>query len=158
RCSYALLDLCIMSPVTPIRPFPTAILRSACLCLLTCLLLSFASSAQQQRPVIRLVGHPDAAPDFLLSGLDGTPVSLVGARGKVVRLNFWATWCGPCRAEIPDLVALQKKYADSLQIISLAVDVDDSSDLQAFVEGSGINYPVAVASDEVRIKYGGISA
>src|SRR5215813_4268837 len=74
RCSYALLDLCIMSPVTPIRPFPTAILRSACLCLLTCLLLSFASSAQQQRPVIRLVGHPDAAPDFLLSGLDGKPV------------------------------------------------------------------------------------
>jgi len=115
-------------------------------------------AAQQRRPVIRLIGHPEAAPDFLLKSLDGKPVSLVGAKGKVVLLNFWATWCGPCRAETPDLVELQKRYADSLQIIGLAVDVDDSADLQNFVDSSGINYPIAVAPDELRMEYGGITA
>jgi thiol-disulfide isomerase/thioredoxin len=122
---------------------------------------SFTASAQvleSQQPVIRLVGHPDAAPDFLLAGLDGKPVSIVGARGKVVLLNFWATWCGPCRAETPDLVELQKKYKDSLQIIGLAVDVDDPTEVQAFSDSFAINYPLAVAPIELRIQYGGISA
>ena len=108
--------------------------------------------------MIRLVGHPEAAPDFLLSGLDGKPVSLVGARGKVVLLNFWATWCGPCRAETPDLIDLQKKYKDSLQIIGLAVDVDDADEVQKFAESFGINYPVAVAPLELSMQYGGITA
>lgn len=117
-----------------------------------------AQEAQQRQPVIYLVGHPDAAPDFLLASLDGKPVSLVGARGKVILLNFWATWCGPCRAETPDLIELQNKYKDSLQIIGLAVDVDDTSEVQSFVESSGINYPVAVAPIEVRMQYGGITA
>jgi thiol-disulfide isomerase/thioredoxin len=133
--------------------------------LIASLLLCFSAAsahpqeaAQPQRPVIHLIGHPEAAPDFLLSGIDGKPVSLVGAKGKVILLNFWATWCGPCRAEIPDLVELQKRYKDSLQIIGLAVDVDDSTEVQSFAESFNVNYPVAVASDEVRMKYGGISA
>jgi thiol-disulfide isomerase/thioredoxin len=126
--------------------------------LLASLLLSVSSSAQEQRPVIRLVGHPEPAPDFLLSSLDGKPVSLAGARGKIVLLNFWATWCGPCRAETPDLIELQKKYKDTLQIIGLAVDVDDPEEVQKFAESFGINYPVAVAPIEVRMQYGGITA
>jgi thiol-disulfide isomerase/thioredoxin len=109
-------------------------------------------------PVIRLVGHPEAAPEFNLEGLDGKPVTLEAARGKVVLLNFWATWCGPCRAETPDLIALQSRYKDALEIIGLAVDVDDPEDVKAFAEKSGINYPVAIASDEVRARYGGITA
>jgi thiol-disulfide isomerase/thioredoxin len=139
--------------------------RRFLLFLLSFVLLPFcfssAASAQvleSQQPVIRLVGHPDAAPDFLLAGLDGKPVSIVGARGKVVLLNFWATWCGPCRAETPDLVELQKKYKDSLQIIGLAVDVDDPGEVQAFSDSFGINYPLAVAPIELRMQYGGISA
>jgi len=117
-----------------------------------------AQEAQQRQPVIYLVGHPEAAPDFLLASLDGKPVSLVGARGKVVLLNFWATWCGPCRAETPDLIELQNKYKDSLEIIGLAVDVDDAAEVQSFVESSGINYPIAVAPNELRMQYGGITA
>src|SRR6266849_11181266 len=82
---------------------------------------------QPQGKVIRFVRNPDAAPDFRLDALDGKPLSLAASRGKVVLLNFWATWCGPCRAEIPDLIVLQGKYRDQLQIIGLTVDDDDDS-------------------------------
>jgi cytochrome c biogenesis protein CcmG/thiol:disulfide interchange protein DsbE len=112
----------------------------------------------QEQNVIRLVKNPDAAPPFELNDLEGRPVSLAGAKGKIVLLNFWATWCGPCRAEIPDLVDLQKRYADKLEIIALATDEDDPDEVRRFVMKSGINYRVAMTSDEVRRSYGGIAA
>ena len=90
--------------------------------------------------------------------LDGKPLSLAGAHGKVILLNFWATWCGPCRAEIPDLIELQTKYKDRLQIIGLTVDDDDPDVVKKVVDQTGINYPVAIASPEVRMAYGGIVA
>jgi thiol-disulfide isomerase/thioredoxin len=111
-----------------------------------------------QAETIRLVKNPDAAPAFQLNDLDGKPVSLAEARGKIVLLNFWATWCGPCRAEIPDLVDLQKRYADKLEIIALATQEDDSDQVRRFVQHSGINYRVAMASDDVVRDYGGIAA
>jgi cytochrome c biogenesis protein CcmG/thiol:disulfide interchange protein DsbE len=126
--------------------------------LLGCACRASGQAMDRQQPVIRLVGHPEAAPDFLLAGLDGKPVSIVGARGKIVLLNFWATWCGPCRAETPDLVELQKKYKDALQIIGLAVDVDDPEEVRKFADAFAINYPLAVAPLEVRMHYGGITA
>jgi cytochrome c biogenesis protein CcmG/thiol:disulfide interchange protein DsbE len=126
--------------------------------LLCCASLASAQATDPQQPVIRLVGHPEPAPDFLLEGLDGKPVSIVGAKGKIVLLNFWATWCGPCRAETPDLVELQKKYKDALQIIGLAVDVDEPEEVRKFADAFAINYPLAVAPLEVRMHYGGITA
>ena len=119
-------------------------------------LLSFSAVAQQ--PTIRFVRNPDPAPEFKLAGLGGKPLSLADFHGKVVLLNFWATWCGPCRAEIPDLVALQNKYKDQLQIVGLVVDDDDQDAIKKFVAEFGINYPVAVATDEIRFQYGGIPA
>ena len=122
----------------------------------------FASQAFAQSPqggnVIRFVRNPEAAPEFKLDGIDGRPLSLAGERGKVVLLNFWATWCGPCRAEIPDLIALQQKYKDQLQIIGLTVDEDDAAVVKQAVKESGINYPVAMSPPEVRMQYGGIAA
>jgi len=116
------------------------------------------AAGQERQAAIHFVRNPEAAPDFKLETLDGKPLTLASASGKVVLLNFWATWCGPCRMEIPDLIELQKQYKDSLQIISLLVDVEDVEDARAFVAGAGFNYPVAVATPEVRMLYGGISA
>jgi cytochrome c biogenesis protein CcmG/thiol:disulfide interchange protein DsbE len=125
--------------------------------LLLCFLPSF-SVAQEQQPSIRFVRNPDPAPDFKLTGLDGKPVTLAGSKGKVILLNFWATWCGPCRAEIPDLVELQNKYKDRLQILGLVVDDDDQDAIKEFAEKFGINYPVAIAGNDIRFQYGGIAA
>jgi len=111
-----------------------------------------------QTESIRFVKNPDTAPGFQLNDLDGKPVSLAAARGKIVLLNFWATWCGPCRAEIPDLVDLQKRYRDKLEIIALVTEEDDSDEVRRFVQHSGINYRVAMASDDVVRDYGGIAA
>jgi thiol-disulfide isomerase/thioredoxin len=117
-----------------------------------------APTAPDSGPVIRFVRNPDEAPDFKLDDLDGKPLSLSTARGKVVLLNFWATWCGPCRAEIPDLIELQKKYADKLQIIGLDVDDDDAGEVKKFVEKNGINYSIGMATNDIRMQYGGVTA
>jgi thiol-disulfide isomerase/thioredoxin len=136
--------------------------RSLHLYFFSSLLLLFPAQTpahpQEIANVIRFVRNPDPAPEFTLAGLDGKPVSLAGARGKVILLNFWATWCGPCRAEIPDLIELQTKYKDRLQIIGLTVDENDADAIKNVVEGTGINYPVAMAPPEIRLKYGGITA
>jgi len=117
-----------------------------------------AKPALAQQPTIRLVRNPDPAPAFQLDMLDGKPLRVADYKGKVILLNFWATWCGPCRAEIPDLVGLQNKYKDQLQIIGLVVDDDDREAIRKFVEKFRINYPVAIATDELRNDYGGIPA
>jgi thiol-disulfide isomerase/thioredoxin len=116
----------------------------------------FAQDSDQR--AIRFVRNPDPAPDFKLAGLDGKPVTLAESKGKVILLNFWATWCGPCRAEIPDLIELQNKYKDRLQILGLVVDDDDPDAIKKFVGKFRINYPVALATDDLRIEYGGIPA
>lgn len=132
------------------------------LCFVTSLLLCLSprpSGAQESnQPTIRFVRNPDPAPDFKLTGLDGNPVTLTGSKGKVILLNFWATWCGPCRAEIPDLVELQNKYKDRLQILGLVVDDEDQDAIKKFVTEFRINYPIALANDDLRIQYGGIAA
>src|SRR5215472_1269875 len=113
-------------------------------------------AAQQQQPVIRFVRDPDPAPDLKAKDLNGQELSLEAYKGKVVLLNFWATWCGPCRAEIPGLIQIQEAYKDRLQVIGMDVD-DDEEHLRAFVKDQGINYPVALTSVPVRLAYGGIA-
>jgi thiol-disulfide isomerase/thioredoxin len=119
---------------------------------------TLAAAEQESQHVIRFVSNPDPAPAFQLKGIDGKPLNLADLRGKVVFLNFWATWCGPCRLEIPDLVDLQKRYSDHLQVIGLNVDDDDVGEIQKYVDENGINYPVAITPPELRTQYGGIPA
>ena len=118
------------------------------------------SSVQQQNDesVIRFIRDPDPAPEFSVKGLDGKALNLASARGKVVLLNFWATWCGPCRMEVPDLVALQTKYGERLQVIGLVVDDEDEAAVRAFAKRYAINYPIAMATNEMRIRFGGVPA
>jgi thiol-disulfide isomerase/thioredoxin len=126
--------------------------------LLLCFLASASFAQDSDQPTIRFVRNPDPAPEFNLAGLDGKPVTLADTKGKVVLVNFWATWCGPCRAEIPDLVELQNKYKDRLQILGLVVDDEDQDAIKKFVAKFRINYPVAIATDALRLEYGGIPA
>ena len=121
-------------------------------------LFPFAGSAFAQLPVIRFVRDPDPAPDFKLKEFSGKDLTLQASRGKVILLNFWATWCGPCREEIPELIALQNRYKDRLQIIGLVVDDDDEKEIRSVIESEGINYPVALADPDTRFAYGGIAA
>lgn len=96
------------------------------------------------------------APDFTLPQLDGPPLQLSAYRGKVVLLDFWATWCDPCRAETPHLVELQRKYGDrGLQIIG--VSMDDSPDpVRGFYQQFHMNYPVVMGTAKTGELYGGV--
>jgi thiol-disulfide isomerase/thioredoxin len=108
--------------------------------------------------VIRFAKEPTPTPPFLVTDLDGKPVSTAQLRGKVVIVNFWATWCPPCRAEIPDLIALQNKYKDGLQVIGVSVDDDASpEEVKAFAKKFGMNYPI-VMGGSIAKEYGGIPA
>jgi thiol-disulfide isomerase/thioredoxin len=113
---------------------------------------------QDGQAVIRFIRDPDAAPEFAVKGIDGSTVNLTAVHGKVVLLNFWATWCGPCRMEVPDLVELQKKYQDRLQVIGLVIDDADEDAVRKFAKRYSINYPVAMATDEMRFQFGGVPA
>lgn len=104
--------------------------------------------------------HPRPAPPLNVTALNGARLRLRPLRGKVVLVNFWATWCGPCRMEIPELVRLQRKYAGRLQVLGLSIDTGDgiASQVEEFARGMGMNYPIAIASDAVQRRYGGVSA
>ena len=100
-----------------------------------------------------------AAPDFSLVDLGGNPVSLKDFRGSVVLLDFWATWCPPCRMSIPELIGLQRTLGDKGLVI-LGVSVDDSGQapdhyLEAFKKDNGINYRIARYSREIMTDYFG---
>ncbi|MDO8525501.1 MAG: TlpA disulfide reductase family protein [Candidatus Omnitrophota bacterium] len=93
------------------------------------------------------------APDFSLSGIDGQKVSLADFKGKAVILNFFASWCPPCRAEIPDFVELQKAYGDK-GFTFIGVSLVSADESKEFAAKMGINYPVLVDDGKVSALYG----
>ena len=99
------------------------------------------------------------APDFTLESLDGGNVRLSDLRGKAVLLNFWATWCGPCKIETPWLVELQNKYgSQGLQVVGVAMDDSGKEDIAKFAKDMGVNYPVLLGKEAVGDAYGGVPA
>jgi thiol-disulfide isomerase/thioredoxin len=107
---------------------------------------------------LRFYRNPKASPQFVARDLDGHELSTASLRGKVVIINFWATWCGPCRAEIPDLVALQEKYRDRLQVIGISQDESPPEVVQRFAAQFHINYPVVMMTPELEKLFPGIGA
>jgi cytochrome c biogenesis protein CcmG/thiol:disulfide interchange protein DsbE len=83
--------------------------------------------------------------DFKLKDMHGVDVRLDSFKGKVILLNFWATWCGPCKAEIPSLVELQEKYADDLVVLGFSVD-DPAEKMRPYAEEYKVNYPLLVGN------------
>ncbi len=103
----------------------------------------------------QIVGKP--APDFTLKTLDGKTLTLSELRGKTVVLNFWATWCPPCKVELPWFVELQKQYGpQGLQIVGISEDEGGKDKVAQFVKEMGVNYTIAVDDNSVSPKYGDV--
>lgn len=106
-------------------------------------------------------GPPDikgqAAPEFELTSLDGKKVRLTDFKGKAVLLNFWATYCQPCKIEMPWFVQLQNKYGtEGLQVIGIAMDDASETDISKFARELGVNYPILLGKEDTGQAYGGI--
>ena len=100
-----------------------------------------------------------SAPDFSLKDANGHTVRLSDFRGRVVLLNFWATWCTPCQAEIPWFIELQQKYqADGLTVLGVSMDDDGWKAVRPFLAARHINYPILLGNEEVSQLYGGIES
>jgi peroxiredoxin len=124
-------------------------------------MLAFGKYAAQQRKhgPIKLVGNVQgvAAPDFSLTSLDGRRVKLSDYRGKTVLLNFWATWCPPCKVEMPWFADLQKQYAkDGLVVLGIAMDDSEPASIAKFASQMGVNYQVLLGTDQVSDDYGDV--
>lgn len=99
------------------------------------------------------------APDFALTSTEGKTVKLSDYKGKIVIVDFWATWCPPCRKGVPDLIDLQSKYKEKLLIIGISLDYGKTKDdVKPFIKNYGINYPVVYYDEKVLNDYGGIES
>ena len=101
---------------------------------------------------------PEPAPRWVLQDLDGETVRSSDFAGKVVVLNFWATWCPPCRMEIPGFVKLQEELGADVTIVGVSLDQTGVAEVKAFSERMKINYPVVMGNAEIVSDYGGIEA
>ncbi len=109
-------------------------------------------------PDTEQAAQPTAAPDFSLPNLDGEQVTLSEHRGKVVFLDFWATWCPPCRAAIPHIVELQNRYrADGFVALGMSMDLDPE-ELTDFLRRVPVNYPILQVDDNTRVAFGGVAS
>jgi thiol-disulfide isomerase/thioredoxin len=98
-------------------------------------------------------------PEWSLKDMDGKTVHSTDFKGKVVILDFWATWCGPCQAEIPSFIALQKQYAkQGLVVVGLSVDQEGADVVKPFAQKLGMNYPVVLTDEKTQEAFGGIEA
>jgi thiol-disulfide isomerase/thioredoxin len=129
-----------------------------------------ADKTTRLRPSVRAEGRRQNArpnaPDFSLRNLDGTHTTLAQYKGKVVLVNFWATWCAPCRVEIPWLIGMQEKYGPpGFTVVGLAMDDEEEAVVAPFVSKEKfsvngqqltMNYPILIGTAEVADKFGGL--
>jgi cytochrome c biogenesis protein CcmG, thiol:disulfide interchange protein DsbE len=117
-------------------------------------------------PVASTTQDLGSEPDVTFKDLQGNPVPLSGLKGKVVLLNFWATWCEPCRGEIPLLIDLQQQYSSKgFTLLGASMDDDPMKVVPGFVKSTQfnvggkeetMNYPIVVGSDDIAAKFGGL--
>ena len=134
---------------------------SISLLFLVSVLLSSCSDVVDQTPEKKsAVERPrEPAPDFTLQDSGGQDVTLSEFEGKVVLLNFWATWCGPCKIEMPWFLEFQQKYRDQgFTVIAISMDEEGWGVVRPFLKDLKPNFPVVIGDDEIAQKFGGVVA
>ena len=117
------------------------------------------SDNQMQQQVSMNQNSKMKAPDFALTSTSGKKINLSDYKGKIVILDFWATWCGPCRRGVPDLVDIQKEFKDKVVVIGISLDDQRTmGDIMPFMKEYGINYPIVYGTSKVVMDYGNIEA
>jgi thiol-disulfide isomerase/thioredoxin len=121
-------------------------------------LASEPAAAPGGRAKLRFIKDPGTIPRVVLKTIDGKTLDSNDFGGKVVLVNFWATWCPPCRDEIPDLIKLQEQYKDHLLIIGVSSDEGPVEGVSKFVAAQRMNYPIVMETEELRTLFPGIYA
>jgi len=105
----------------------------------------------------KAVAVGSVAPDFELTSLEGKSLKLSDFRGRAVLVNFWATWCGPCKIEMPWFVELNQKYGpQGLTILGIAMDDSGQAAIAKFAKEMRVNYPILLGKEKVGDAYGGV--
>lgn len=136
-----------------LRPilFPAVVL--ALLALIAC------QEAPVRAAALKPAKDRKAAPDFSLKDADGRSVKLSDYKGKVVLLNFWATWCGPCKIEIPWFVEFQQKYQDKgFAVLGISMDDEGWDVVKPYIAQHKVNYRILLGTDLVAEQYGGVDS
>ena len=116
------------------------------------------ASANTEKIALQFYRDPSPVGDVTMTDVDGRRISTADLKGKVLIVNFWATWCPPCRAEIPDLIKLQSHYKDQLLIIGISDDDDPPAVVKKWADQHGMNYPIVMSTPELRKVFTGVSA
>lgn len=103
-------------------------------------------------PIVTL-GQDSRSAQLTLKDIQGRYVRLSDYRGKVVLVNFWATWCPPCRAEIPDLIRLQREYGRGLQVIGVTYPPQKLAEVRQFVRKAKVNYPIGLGTNQTKLLF-----
>ena len=111
-----------------------------------------------EKVTLGLLANPEKLPVFAMRDIDDKPIDVSALQSKVIIVNFWATWCPPCRAEIPDLIALQDKYRDQLQIIGVSQDEAPVDVVRKFAAEQHMNYPIVMSTPALEKVFTGIYA
>src|SRR5437899_150779 len=111
------------------------------------------------RPAVKEAKERKPAPNFALKDANGKVVRLSDYRGKVVLLDFWATWCGPCKIEIPWFMEMQRKNKDrGFEVLGVSMDDEGWEVVKPFLADVGVNYRVVIGNDATAQSYGGVDA
>jgi len=115
-------------------------------------------AGSSERLTLHFFRNPSRVQDVSMRDLNGRVIEPASLRGKVTLINFWATWCGPCREEIPDLVELQDKYRDQLQVVGVSEDEVGPEIVRRFAAERKVNYPIVMLTPELEKTFPGVRA